>query len=1164
MRKKKSRILALVLCMAMLLGNSILAFAGESAEAEDTQSGTVVLMGSAADYDVTLTGPAESFPTDGELAVSVEQVSADTEALVKSAVDAQAQAQQMEVADYTALDIRLLCDGQEVQPQGPVSVAFAGKTARDAGPEETKVYHVDETAGTAEDMGASVAEDGQITMETDHFSIYVVVDLEGLGGSIDLTVQHWANLEILDGVNGREGIVGMAGADGTPFNNPVSLKTKQDFCEIYSDDVIELDNTLTKSVEELSKILLSDPDEASGRYELAKVWFLEGGDPDSESAVWDKREADSEAEVTLTKDTTIRFVYNPVTQDDALVRDVTFYDYDVTDGKTYNANGQEDPNGKYLNTTNQGINSGSNYSGGDTSNRLAVGQVDTFVDHSYGKATGKNGVALNGRGTSADVAKKGIVKEFDEKSGPVYDGVFDPGLFTDDPKTGKTILQDYNLVFDQNGDTYTLTSVTKDDGTVAEDNLDYLTDVYDASNRQIFSNNFWPLDGEKHNNQDPLIGGTYMEYRAFYSDGGTRATANSDDNQYHNWFFGMRYSMGFVLGDYTGPLNYYFRGDDDFWLFVDGKLATDLGGIHSSVGELLDLSSYVMKNPENGPTEEEKWTLHRIDIVYAERGAFGSTCYMQFTLPNLRPVDFDTDVPKTEITVQKNWQDQNNPERPDSIQVELYYKKDGTTGETLYDTQTLSAANGWTYTWREMPKEGYTYRIKEVGEEDGKNGNYTVTYGSGDKTDGTLAPGSGGGDALLGTITNTLTPTTYITVQKVWDDRNSPERPDSASFYLYYRKAGTEDWTQYPGGSLTLNEGNSWKGRYESLPVYWGDTKELMEYTVMETDNSAVLGQGDKLDGKTLEDIYTVSYPEGHFGAGDLWTGYEAKADTETLNLTVTNRLAGELTVTKEWKGVMPPEGTVVYAGLYEDGAPVADSYVELKRENNLTGTFDYLTPGKTYTVKELCPVEGSVAPEFTINGQGYAGINGGGSITVSDVAYGVTYTEKENDSGLSDVTITNTANWQIVKRSATSSDIKLEGAVFTLTDTENAQHVYTGTSGADDGIVDWKDSAGKEVTGLLPEGTYTLKETEAPTGYKLDTDQWTITISNGAPTIQNGEMTGTPVDGILTFYFDNEPMYALPSSGGPGIYVPVISGILLMAAGALAGFGYRRKGYRK
>lgn len=1059
MRKKKSRILAFVLCMAMLLGNSILAFAGESAEAEDTQSGTVVLMGSAADYDVTLTGPAESFPTDGELAVSVEQVSADTEALVKSAVDAQAQAQQMEVADYTALDIRLLCDGQEVQPQGPVSVAFAGKTTRDAGPEETRVYHVDEAAGTAEDMGAAVAEDGQITMETDHFSIYVVVDLEGLGGSIDLTVQHWANLEMLDGVNGRDGLVGMAGADGTPFNNPVSLNTKKEFCEIYSDDEIEMDNTLTKSVEELSKILLSDPDEASGRYELAEVWFLEEGDPDSENARWNKKSASSEETVTLTEDTTIRFVYDPVTQDNALVRDVTFYDYDVTDGKTYNANGQEDPNGKYLNTTNQGINSGSNYSGGDTSNRLAVGQVDTFVDHSYGNATGKNGVALNGRGTSAVVAKKGIVKGFDEKSGPVYDEVSDPGLFTDDPKTGKTILQDYNLVFDQNGDTYTLTSVKKDDGTVAEDNLDYLTDVYDSNDRQIFSNNFWPLDGEKHNNQDPLIGGTYMEYHAFYSDGDTRATANSDDNQYHNWFFGMRYSMGFVLGDYTGPLNYYFRGDDDFWLFVDGELATDLGGIHSSVGELLDLSGYVMENPENGPTEEEKWTLHRIDIVYAERGAFGSTCYMQFTLPNLRPVDFDTDVPKTEITVQKNWQDHNNPERPDSIQVELYYQKDGTTEWTLYDTQTLSAANGWTYTWKEMPKEGYTYKIKEVGEEDGKNGNYTVTYGSGDKTDGTLVPDSGGGDALLGTITNQITPSTYITVNKVWNDQNDQlkERPESVDFYLYYRHTGDTSWTPYPDGRLTLTQGNAlaggdgntWSGTYADLPVYAADGKTLLEYTVMEVSGDTPLGQGDSCDGAVTEDVYTVSYPDSHFGADGTWNGYKAMENDETMNLTVTN-----------------------------------------------------------------------VVPQ----------------------------------------------PWQLIKRSSTSEDLTLPGAQFTLTGPAGGTSVtLTGESGKD-GVIQWTDASGAPFTGFLKDGSYTLKETAAPTGYRLETDEWTLKIENGKPVMiaAGQEDEGSTEAGIVTFYFDNEPMYALPSSGGPGIYVPVIGGILLMAAGALAGFRYRRKGYRK
>lgn len=50
----------------------------------------------------------------------------------------------------------------------------------------------------------------------------------------------------------------------------------------------------------------------------------------------------------------------------------------------------------------------------------------------------------------------------------------------------------------------------------------------------------------------------------------------SDDGKMHNFFFGMTFEVEFELtDDYVGPLNYYFFGDDDMWVFLEypeGKL----------------------------------------------------------------------------------------------------------------------------------------------------------------------------------------------------------------------------------------------------------------------------------------------------------------------------------------------------------------------------------------------------------------------------------------------------------------------------------------------------------------------------------------------------------------------------------------------------------------
>ena len=1142
----------------------------------DGSSEEIVLEGSCGDTTVILSGPASSFPEGTELSILVQEPAEEDQEVIEEAVEKQAEEQEMEVKSYTALDIRLLSNGEEIQPLGPVSVKFQQPEQQERTAEETstQVLHVDESTGNATDMEAEVAEDGEVAIETTHFSIYVVVDLDQLGGEIELKVQHWATVNRLDGVDGTDGLIESDGPDGKPGNATAALRSKDVFTNIYTDDVIKLDNKLNKNVEELSKVLLADANSEIKNYELKEIWVLNDKQTPGTNTI-DKTDTaaynaeknkwttynldDPDATVKLTKDSTIRMIYEPVEAPNALSQNVTFYDYDVTDGKRYNANGQEDPNGNYLNTTDTGINSDYNYKGGNEYNRLAVGMNSTWVDHKYhnAKSINGNGVILNWSGGLADDAKKGIVTGINA-DGPIYNGVVAPQLFNDTPQIGKTVIDGYQLHFSQVGDTYTLSSVTNASGSTVLSNLETLTEIWDADknlSRHIFSNNFWPLDGESHLNQDPLLGGsTAYKVKKVHTNTGTKDVSPSDDGEAHNWLFGMRYSFEFTLGDYTGPLNFYFRGDDDFWLFVDGVLRTDLGGIHSSVGANLDLTKCIDINDRD--------KTHKIEIIYAERGCFGSTCYMQFTLPNVKPVEFDTETPKTSVTVNKVWQDHNNPNRPASIDVELYYRAAGSEDAwKKYDTQTLSTANNWTYTWHNMPKDGYEYRVHEVGEENGKFGNYITAYS---EEGGLLTKNPD--KTFSGTITNSGSPSTYITVTKKWDDGDNANssRPDSVDFYLYYRKVGDTKWTQYPNGKLTLTAAKNWTGKYENLPVYWGNTNtdEKMEYTVMEINGNAPLSNGGELPGTTGYK-YTVSYPEGYI-ENDFGRGYEAQTDNseipqETLNLTVTNSLGVSIKVNKVWKGHDPESGTVIYAGLYQAGKSVKDKWVELKADNNWTATFQYLTPAKDYSVKELRQVESGETAEFTIDTVGYVGVNSGQETTVGNIKYDVSYgapIPDTSDMSLSTVTITNQAQWQLIKYSSSSEDKKLtlEGAEFELKNNDD-NTVYKGVSDKN-GIVNWK-IGDTEFTDVFPNGTYTLTETAAPTGYALG-DPVTFEMKDGVPANMNGE-NAVIKDGILTFYYANEAIYSLPSSGSSGIYGYLLGGMLLMMAASLIVYKTKR-----
>src|SRR5262245_22819910 len=96
-------------------------------------------------------------------------------------------------------------------------------------------------------------------------------------------------------------------------------------------------------------------------------------------------------------------------------------------------------------------------------------------------------------------------------------------------------------------------------------------------------------------------------------------------NQYldHNQDFTTEIHITFP---YKGGEHFTFRGDDDLFLFVNGHLAVDLGGVHDALTGTVDLDARA------GELQLQLGQMNRMDIFQAERHCCQSTFHLETTL----------------------------------------------------------------------------------------------------------------------------------------------------------------------------------------------------------------------------------------------------------------------------------------------------------------------------------------------------------------------------------------------------------------------------------------------------------------------------------------------------------------------------------------------------
>ena len=156
------------------------------------------------------------------------------------------------------------------------------------------------------------------------------------------------------------------------------------------------------------------------------------------------------------------------------------------------------------------------------------------------------------------------------------------------------------------------------------------------------------------------------------------------------------------VGSQNEDMVFNFRGDDDVWVVIDGKLVLDIGGIHEALNGSINFSSGEVSVQTDYSTYRT-WNLtdmginagaHTFTFYYMERGGNASNCEISF---NLMPRWEQDPVNVSTTRVTKSWSDATSEQKKHNLQFQL--KEDGTVVDTVGFSDGTVIDGTWTYVW---------------------------------------------------------------------------------------------------------------------------------------------------------------------------------------------------------------------------------------------------------------------------------------------------------------------------------------------------------------------------------------------------------------------------------------------------------------------------------